>query len=82
MVRVATTPDGEEGRIVTTGAGMIIAILVLIDPTQADDLGGSWFLEAGFGPCQTAVPPIFAGLSEARAWIVRQMIGPVVPDAR
>ena len=74
-VRLATTPEGEEGRLVITPAGLVIAILVLIDPVSegADPAAGSWFLEAGFGPCQTAVPPIFAGLSDACSWIAAQI---------
>lgn len=74
-VRLATTPDGEEGRLVVTSTGLLIAILVLLDPTSedADPSGGSWFLEAGFGPCQTACPPIFAGLNDACSWIAARV---------
>ena len=74
-VRLSTTPEGEEGRLVISTGGLLVAVLVLIDPTaeDADVVAGSWFLEAGFRPCQTAVPPIFAGLSQARVWIAEKM---------
>jgi hypothetical protein len=71
---VLTGCDDQEGYLVLAD-GQLVAVLVrLADEMHADQLG-SWFLEAGFGPCRTTMPPVFDDLDEAQAWVRRQLIG-------
>ena len=71
-LEVATTPEGEEGRMVMKD-GRLVAVLVRLGAADGELSEGCWFLEAGFGPCQTAVPPIFASLDEATLWLSQQL---------
>ena len=55
--------------------GQLVAVLVRLADEMHDDQRGRWFVEAGFGPCRTAVPPMFGDLDEARAWVRETLAG-------
>ncbi len=65
-----------EGRLALAD-GQLVAVLVLLDgDVDAVELKGSWFLEAGIGPCATITPPLFPDLSEAEHWIRKRLPEP------
>jgi len=71
---VMTGSDDREGRLVLSD-GQLVAVLVrLADAMHGKERGG-WFLEAGFGPCQSPVPPVFGNLDEAQVWVRQQLAG-------
>lgn len=70
-VKLATTVDGEEARLVMSADDRLVAVLVSVVDEHSP--AGTWFLEAGFGPCQQAVGPIFANLDEACSWIRQEL---------
>jgi hypothetical protein len=71
---VMTGSDDREGCLMFSD-GQLVAVLVrLADEIHADQRG-SWFVEAGFGPCRTAAPPTFDDLDAAQLWIRRQLGG-------
>jgi hypothetical protein len=47
-------------------------VLVRLSDEYGEE-AGRWFLEAGFGPVYDPVPPTFADLDEAQAWIERRI---------
>ena len=64
--------NDQEGYLVLSD-GQLVAVLVrFADEMHLDQLG-KWFLEAGFGPCRTTVPPVFADLDEAQAWVRQKL---------
>ena len=72
--QVMTGSDDDEGCLVSAD-GQLVAILVRLTDDMHADQRGRWFLEAGFGPCRTAVPPLFDGLEEAQAWVEGKLAG-------
>jgi hypothetical protein len=70
-VHVATGSDDAESQLVFDD-GFLVAVLVQLSD-QHEDEAGSWFLEAGFGPVDTATPPTFADLDEAQGWIEERL---------
>jgi hypothetical protein len=66
-VQVATGSDDAESQLVFAD-GFLVAVLVHLSEQHGDE-AGQWFLEAGFGPVDTATPPTFANLDEAQSWI-------------
>lgn len=71
-VAILTGSDDEEGRLVSTN-GRLVAVLVRLSDKAHAELVGSWFLEAGFGPCSQVTAPVFKSLDEARSWIEDQL---------
>ena len=71
-VRVATGSDDEEG-ILVQADGRLVAVLVRLSGEEHGDLRGAWFLEAGFGRCDAANPPVFPSLDAAQDWIERRV---------
>lgn len=75
--RVATTNPGEDGFAVAVD-GCLVAVLVRVEAGSSagrDEEGPvGWYLEAGFGPCQVATPPLFDTLGEALAWVRQQYL--------
>ena len=73
-VPVMTGCDDREGHLVLAD-GQLVAILVHLEDAVHDSQRGNWFLEAGFGPCRTTVPPMFDDLEEAQAWVSKKLAG-------
>jgi hypothetical protein len=73
-IPVMTGCDDREGYLVLSD-GQLVAVLVRLADEMHEDRRGSWFVEAGFGPCRTAVPPMFGDLDEARAWVRETLAG-------
>ena len=78
-VRVAALSGaGERGYLVLSD-GQIVAVLVRVEcaDEMRDGAGAvavaGWFLEAGFGRCDVAAPPLFASLAEALAWMRQRL---------
>ncbi len=81
-VRVATHSADESGCLVFTEDRLVAVIVHLADAMHAE-LIGSWFLEAGFGPCAVSVPPTFETFDAAQAWIEAQLdADAAVPTSR
>ena len=70
--RVATGSADEEGQLVLADGRLVAVLVRLADATHAG-LVGSWFLEAGFGPCAASKAPTFASLEAAAGWVERQL---------
>ena len=73
-IPVMTGSDDREGCLVLSD-GQLVAVLVHLADEVHDDQRGRWFVEAGFGPCRTAVAPIFGDLDEAQAWVRNKLAG-------
>ncbi|KAA0121634.1 hypothetical protein CIW48_22835 [Methylobacterium sp. P1-11] len=70
-VQIATGSDDVEGQLVFADSSLVAVLVQLSD--QHDYDAGKWFLEAGFGPIDPILPPLFADLEEAKTWIVEQL---------
>jgi len=73
-VRVATGSADEDGRLVLADGRLVAVLVRLADEIHAGRVG-SWFMEAGFGPCadaETALPA-FTGLGAMLAWIEHRL---------
>lgn len=69
-VKVETGSRDKEGCLVFVD-GRLVAVLVRLGDDHAEaGLSGSWFVEAGFGPCDGlgGNHPTFASTDDARAW--------------
>jgi hypothetical protein len=73
-IRVLTENTDNEGRLVMADEHLA-AVLVRLDGEEHGDQHGRWFLEAGFGKCSSASPPIFAEPDEGAAWVARRLEG-------
>ena len=63
----------EDGRLVTLD-GRLVAVLVRLQDPSHGDLVGSWYLEAGFGPCGGEVSmPCFPTIETAIDWILARV---------
>ena len=71
-IRVATDSSDEDGRLVLVD-GRLVAVLVHLQDSGHDELTGSWFLEAGFGPCATPACETFKSLNAAQIWIMDRL---------
>lgn len=72
---VMTGSGDQDGRLVSLD-GRLVAVLVRLQDEAHGDLVGSWYLEAGFGPCGGAASmPCFATIENAVDWI-RERVGP------
>ena len=72
-MRVATGSADEDGRLVLANGRLVAVLVRLADEIHAGRVG-SWYLEAGFGPCAAEVPsPTFGSLDAAKAWVERQL---------
>lgn len=70
-VHVATGSDDTESQLVFAD-DFLVAVLVMLSDDH-EEAAGMWFLEAGFGPVDTATPPTFADLNEAQNWIEQRL---------
>jgi hypothetical protein len=52
--------------------GVLVAVLVRLDDPGHGKARGSWFLEVGFGPCETANPPVFPTVEAPQRWVLAQ----------
>jgi hypothetical protein len=68
-VRVAVGKTGEQGFLVFAD-GLLMAVITHLHAVD-ERLEGKWFVEAGFGPCNEIVPPIFDSPDEAQRWVFR-----------
>ena len=73
-ISVATGSNDREGLLIFTN-GLLVAVLVRLQDEAHEELRGSWWLEAGFGPCSVVGPPLFSDLTEAEEWIGNQLAG-------
>ena len=71
-IEVMTGHDDRDGRLVLFN-GQLVAVLVRLESEFYGDQRGGWFLEAGFGLCTGATPPVFPNLGDAQAWIGKQI---------
>jgi hypothetical protein len=74
-IQVATGSDDQDSQLVFH-EGFLVAVLVQLSDKH-EGAAGMWFLEAGFGPVDTATPPTFADLDEAWNWIEQRLAVPV-----
>jgi hypothetical protein len=49
--------------------GNLAALFTRLDDEAHEELRGSWFLEVGFGPLETAAPRTFESIDAAEAWV-------------
>ena len=70
-VHVATGSHDTESQLVFAD-DFLVAVLVQLSDDH-EDAAGMWFLEAGFGPVDTAIPPTFADLDVAQSWIEQRL---------
>lgn len=73
-ISVATGSNDREGVLIFSN-GLLVAVLVRLQDEAHEELRGSWWLEAGFGPCSVVGPPLFSDLAEAKDWIGTQLTG-------
>jgi hypothetical protein len=66
-IRVATGSPDAVGQLAFSGDFLVAVLVHLSD--EHEDMSGMWFLEAGFGPVDTATPPTFTDLDAAQSWI-------------
>jgi hypothetical protein len=66
--RVYTGSPDEDGLLVLLDE-RLVAVLVRLEDESHAEMIGSWFLEAGFGPCRTTCPPVFDTVETGLAWI-------------
>lgn len=67
-VHVDTGSDDEEGQLVFAN-GRLVAVLVRLNSSVHGADRGSWFCEAGFGPCDPPAKQPFATPEEAIDWV-------------
>jgi hypothetical protein len=67
-VTIDTGSKDREGLLVFAD-GLLVAVLVQLRDEAHEELQGTWWLEAGFGPCSVIGPPLFADLDKAQDWI-------------
>jgi hypothetical protein len=72
-VPVATGCTDEAGFLVLANGRLVAVLVRLSDELHGPELAGSWFVEAGFGPCSPGGERVFATLNAAEAWIKRQL---------
>lgn len=73
------THDAEPARLVLTDE-RIVAILVPISPEDDINKAGGWYLQVGFGPCDTE-GLLFPNLTAAEAWVREKLSGNSTFDA-
>jgi len=71
-IAVMTGSNDRDGRLVLVN-GELVAVLVQLDSAAHGDQRGCWFLEAGFGPCNSPSHPVFRDLEDAQAWVVKRL---------
>ena len=71
-IQVNTGSRDTEGRLVLVDA-LLVAVLVRLDGEEHGSYRGSWFLEAGFGPCHATAQDAFGTLRDAGNWIRAQL---------
>ncbi len=67
-VPVHTASGDEDGRLALVD-GRLVAVLVRLGDEAHEEMVGTWFLEAGFGPCARVAAPMFKSLDAVRSWI-------------
>lgn len=80
-VPVATGCADEAGFLVLADGRLAAVLVRLSDTLHGPELAGSWFLEAGFGPCRPDRQQPFATLDAAEAWLMAQLSGKGVSNA-
>jgi hypothetical protein len=70
-VRVATGSD-EEGRLVFTPDGRLVAVLVMLSADN-EVAPGQWYLEVGFGALDSMDHGVFADLATACDWMTGRL---------
>jgi hypothetical protein len=69
-IRVAASADQSEQGFLIFADGILVAVISRLEETVDGELRSSWFLEAGFGPCDGIIPaPIFKSHEEAERWV-------------
>ena len=71
-VRVAVDGDKSENGLMIFADGVLVAVFSYLKSTvDTDDLRDHWYLEAGFGPCDGAIPaPILRSQEEVERWVL------------
>jgi len=73
-VPVHTASGDEDGQLALVD-GRLVAVLVRLGDEAHEEMVGTWFLEAGFGPCARVAAPMFKSLDAVRSWIECQIEG-------
>ncbi len=69
--------DGQdsEGRLILAD-GLLAAVIVRLDSEcHPPEHKGRWYMEAGFGKCNSAKAPLFETPEEAGAWLEQALTG-------
>ena len=77
LVRVAVSKDKSEPGCLVFADSVLVAVISHLEETVDGELQHRWFLEVGFGPCDSVEPhPTFASKDEeAQAWIASRVDG-------
>jgi hypothetical protein len=71
-VQVMAVVDDGQGQLVLAGDRLVAVLVRLTDGGHGIERE-HWFLEAGFGPCSTVLPPAFPDLGTAESWVRRRL---------
>jgi hypothetical protein len=71
-IQVNALVDDGQGQLVLANDRLVAVLVRLTDAAHGSERL-HWFLEAGFGPCNTTVPPAFRDLKAAETWIRRRL---------
>ena len=71
-MQVATGSRDREGLLVLSD-NRLMAVLVRLSDPQHGGLTGTWFLEAGFGPCASVRMHVFETVEQAQDWVEQRM---------
>lgn len=72
-IAVETNSRDAEGMLVLANGSLVAVLVHLTDEAHAAAERRHWFLEAGFGRCSAAPPPLFADLDVARDWLEERL---------
>jgi hypothetical protein len=69
------TGSSDEAGVLALADGRLVALLVrLSGRLHGTQLAGSWFMEAGFGPCAPDGQRVFATLAAAEDWLRARLV--------
>ena len=71
-IQVSAVVDDGQGQLVLANDRLVAVLVRLTDAAHGNERL-HWFLEAGFGPCNTPTPPAFRDLKAAERWVRRRL---------
>jgi hypothetical protein len=73
-MRVAVDGDKSEEGYLVLHDDVLVAVISHLQETVDGELRDSWYVEAGFGPCDGLLPaPIFKSRDEAERWVLARV---------